>query len=301
MSQQLSELDEDYFTTLNLFTATYHRDVYDAIDPESPRLSQAGKVIVITGASSGIGKEAMALSFAKAGAKALYLISRSQDGLDKTRELVLSINSNVKVFTKALSITDEDVVQELFLQISSEYGKADVLINCAGIGSGGALLTASVADIWRDFEVNVKGTIIMSQYFAKALGKTDKGHIINIASSLGPFMTPKTDSYALSKLIQIQMQRYITAENPNIFAASLHPGSIRTAMTSPEWVRFSKDTPSLAGGAAVWLSSAEADFMNGRYFDASWDVPELMEKKEDIIQKGLLLMELRGDFMGGRG
>lgn len=140
----------------------------------------------------------------------------------------------------------------------------------------------------------------MSQYFAKALGKTEKGHIINIASSFGPFMSPGTDSYALSKLIMIQMQRYITAGNPNIFAASLHPGSVRTAMTSPEWVRFSKDTPALAGGAAVWLSSEEADFMNGRYFDACWDVPELMKRKEDIIQKGLLLMELRGDFMGGR-
>ncbi len=93
----------------------------------------------------------MALSFAKAGAKALYLVARSQDGLDKTRELVLSINSDIKVFTKALSITDEDAVRELFLQIGSEYGKADVLINCAGIGSGGPFLTAPVANIWRDF------------------------------------------------------------------------------------------------------------------------------------------------------
>lgn len=93
----------------------------------------------------------MALSFAKAGAKALYLIARSQDGLDKTRELVLSINSDVKVFTKALSITDEDAVREVFLQIGSEYGKADVLINCAGIGSGGPFLTTPVEDIWRDF------------------------------------------------------------------------------------------------------------------------------------------------------
>lgn len=258
----------------------------------------------------------MALSFAKAGAKALYLIARSQDGLDKTKERVLSINSDVKVFTKAMSITDEDSVRELFLQISSEYGKADVLINCAGIGSGGPFLTAPVADIWRDFvsiislfakiqrlilclqEVNVKGTIIMSQYFAKALGMTDKGRIINIASSFGPFMAPDTDSYALSKLVQIQMQRYITAGNPNIFAASLHPGSVRTAMTAPGWVRFSKDTPSLAGGAAVWLSSAEADFMNWRYLDACWDIPELIKRKEDIVQKGLLLMELRGDFTG---
>lgn len=97
----------------------------------------------------------MTLSFAKAGAKALYLISRSQDGLDKTRELVLSTNSDVKVFTKAISITDEDAVRELFLQIISEYGKADVLINCAGIGAGGSLLTAPVADIWRDF-VSIK-------------------------------------------------------------------------------------------------------------------------------------------------
>lgn len=118
----------------------------------------------------------MALSFAKAGAKALYLIARSQDGLEKTRELVLSINSNVKVFTKALSITDEDAVRELFLQISSEYGKADVLINCAGIGSGGPFLTASVADIWRDFVSTMRRAARIQQANTMSLGSQCKGH-----------------------------------------------------------------------------------------------------------------------------
>lgn len=140
----------------------------------------------------------------------------------------------------------------------------------------------------------------MSQYFAKLLGEQDKGRIINITSAAGPFFMPGTDSYGLAKLIQVQMQRYISATHSNVFAASLQPGAILTAITKPPFVRFSKDTPALAGGAAVWLSSPESDFMNGRYLDANWDVMDLVQRQDEIVKKGLLQMELKGDFSKGQ-
>ena len=56
LSKFLEGLPEDFFITQNLFTNTFYRDEYPAIKPEDPRLSQKGKVVVITGASSGIGQ-----------------------------------------------------------------------------------------------------------------------------------------------------------------------------------------------------------------------------------------------------
>jgi len=140
----------------------------------------------------------------------------------------------------------------------------------------------------------------MSHYFAELLGDQNKGRIINITSAAGPFFIPGTDSYGLAKLIQVQMQRYISASHPNLFTASLQPGAILTAITKPAFVRFSKDTPALAGGTAVWLASPESDFMNGRYFDANWDVTDLVRRQDEIVKDGLLQMELKGDFSKGR-
>lgn len=91
------------------------------------------------------------MSFARAGAKALYLVARTQSGLEETRQLVQSTNPDVKVFLKSMSVTDESAAKELFEQIRSDYGKADVLLNCAGIGSGGDLVTAPVDATWGDF------------------------------------------------------------------------------------------------------------------------------------------------------
>jgi NAD(P)-dependent dehydrogenase (short-subunit alcohol dehydrogenase family) len=139
----------------------------------------------------------------------------------------------------------------------------------------------------------------MSHHFIKLLGGQENGRIINITSAAGPFVMPGTDSYGLSKLLQLQMQRYIAISNPNVFAASLQPGAILTGITKLGFERFSKDTPALAGGAAVWLASPESDFVNGRYSDATWDVTEIIQRKDEIVNNGLLRMELQGDFTKG--
>lgn len=98
-----------------------------------------------------LASKGLAVSFARAGAKALYLIARSQSGLEETRQLVKCTNSDVKVILKSMSVTDESAAKELFEQIRTDYGKADVLLNCAGVGSGGDLLTAPIDATWKDF------------------------------------------------------------------------------------------------------------------------------------------------------
>lgn len=136
----------------------------------------------------------------------------------------------------------------------------------------------------------------MTQEFLKLVGGTKPATIINITSAAAISILPSTSSYSLSKLVQVQIQRFVAAENPNILAVSLHPGTVLTSITKPTFVRFSKDTFALAGGVAVWLASDEAKFMNGRYMGVNWSVKELVDRKDEIVAKGQLLMELRGSF-----
>lgn len=293
----LDQLPDDFFVTLSQFTKTTYRDLYPGVDPTSPALSQKGKVVVITGTSQGLGRHAFAEAFATAGARALVLVARNATELEATAQEVKEVIPNIQVLTQALDIRDDDAVKRLFYRIMSELGTVDVLINNAGSGKS-ALPVRDVdpKDFWYDFEVNIKGTLLMSQEFLKLVGKEKPATIINVSSAGGIAITPSTSSYSLSKLVQIQIQRFIAAENPNITAISMHPGTVMTPLTKPQFVKFSKDTYALAGGVAVWLATDEAKFMNGRYMGANWAVNELVERKDEIVSKGLLLPELQGKF-----
>jgi NAD(P)-dependent dehydrogenase (short-subunit alcohol dehydrogenase family) len=136
----------------------------------------------------------------------------------------------------------------------------------------------------------------MTQSFLKLVGDAKPATIINVTSAGGISIIPNTSSYSLSKLVQIQMQRFVAVENPNITAISLHPGTVLTGITKPYFIKFSKDSFELAGGCCVWLATEQARFMNGRYMGVNWSVAELMERKDEIVSKGLLLEELQGTF-----
>jgi NAD(P)-dependent dehydrogenase (short-subunit alcohol dehydrogenase family) len=71
--------------------------------------------------------------------------------LEATRKRILELNPSVKVGVKSLDVSDEAGVIDLFEQIKSEDGKADVLINNAGISRGGPIASASIKGIWADF------------------------------------------------------------------------------------------------------------------------------------------------------
>ena len=132
----------------------------------------------------------------------------------------------------------------------------------------------------------------MMQSFFELVGDTKPAMIINVTAYGGVAIIPNTSSYSLSKLIQIRMQRFVTVKNPNITAVSLHPGTVLTGITKRQFKKFSKDTFALAGGVAVWLATEHAKFVNGRYMGVNWSVAELMERKDEIISKGLMLVEL---------
>ncbi|KAK9490685.1 hypothetical protein V1508DRAFT_255054 [Lipomyces doorenjongii] len=294
----MEQLPDHYFTTTNSFTKNVYRDVYPGVDPTSPALSQAGKIVVITGASRGIGKYGFALAFAKANAKAIVITARNTATLKETEEEIRKVNEKVEVLCVPLEITNEESVKNLFEQVKTKFGTVDVLVNNAGVftGEGQQIRAASLSDWWGCFDVNVKGYMLVAKYFLQVLGTEKKGTIVGVTSGGALMVIPGVSAYSIAKLANVQLSTYISAENPNVTAVAFHPGIVMTDMMTESFEPFAKDTPALAGGVVVWLSTDAASFMDGRYMTTNWSVDELMTKKEEIVSKDLLKVKLSGDF-----
>jgi len=292
----MENLPDDYFVTKSQFTKTTHRDVYPAIDPAADSNSQAGKVIVITGASKGIGRFGFVKSFAKAGPKGIVIVSRSASELETVRQDILAINKEIQVLVAPTDSRNPDSVAALWDNVKATFGKADVLVNNAGTLMNGFIANTPVDTWWTDFETNARGTFLVTQGFLKLLGKDGKGSIVNMTSGLALISFPGMSSYSLSKLVALQLQAFIAVENPNVTAIALHPGIVMTEMTTDDFKPFAKDTPELVGGVGVWLSTEKAAFLNGKYIESNWSVNDLAARKEEIVSDGKLSLVLKGEF-----
>ena len=148
------------------------------------------KSVLITGASRGIGKAA-ALSFARAGASIIGITARSIGDLDAVETDMLGIAKEAglpapKVVKIALDVTSTESVSELPGIIHSEFnGKLDILISNAGVLESCASITESNPDVWwKTWEVNVKGTYLVTKAMLPIMLKGGEG-IVVFMSSIG--------------------------------------------------------------------------------------------------------------------
>jgi 3-hydroxybutyrate dehydrogenase len=152
-------------------------------------------VIVVTGASSGIGFESAKL-FAAAGAR-VAVVARSQDKLNAAAEALAK--SGAKVLALPFDVTDEAAVEKGFAQITQELGPIDILVNNAGTGFATDLATCSMADFRRIFETNVTGVFLCTKAVLSAMKERKAGHIINVSSIVGKVANPNAPLYCASK------------------------------------------------------------------------------------------------------
>ncbi|UXP31199.1 SDR family oxidoreductase [Reichenbachiella agarivorans] len=182
------------------------------------------KVIIVTGASRGIGKET-ALLLANEGAKVIINHSNSAADAQKT------VDEITKKGGKALAIK-ADVSQRkettrLFDEAIAAYGKVDVLVNNAGVMVSKLLKDNSQEDFTRQFDVNVRGIFNMLQEANSKLA--DNGNIINISSSTVKLMFPTYALYSASKAAVEQMTRVFSKEiGRGISVNALAPGATET-------------------------------------------------------------------------
>lgn len=294
-------LPKDYMRNMLKFTRTVYRDVYPSVDPTKPALNLQGKVVIITGASEGIGAKGFAPAFAKAGVRGLVLLARNQEKLEEVKSYIHKIQPTVNVLCIAASIADSKAVDAAFRDIKSTFGTADILVNNAGINAEGDEGSELIGDQdpeswWSNFEVNSKGNFLMIQSFIRQIPQDMPATLINVVTAGAWSIIPSASGYCLSKLVTLQQVPFVAESYPNITAIALHPGMLDTKMFKEAMRHFDLDTPELVGGFAVWLSHPHAKFLSGRFVAAQWSVDELLERKEEILKGRQLYVTVTGPF-----
>ena len=226
------------------------------------------KVVVVTGASSGLGV-AFAQAFAEAGAD-LVLGARRVDRLPETGALVEAAGRRYAHLQT--DVTDPDQCTALVQQAIDTFGRVDVLVNNAGLGWAKPATRETPAEFLRVLDVNLNGAYWMAQAFCRAA--TGGGSIINISSVLGirPGMLPQA-AYAASKAGLIGLTRDLAAQwtgRKGIRVNAIAPGFFPTEMTDemdPKEAEFVKastpagrlgDPAELASVAVFLASDAES-------------------------------------------
>lgn len=256
---------------------------------------------MITGAFRGIGRDGIAWAFATAGAKVIIITARKAATLKDTEALIKKTNPSVKVLPLALESGDESSIADAFAQVKFNYGYIDILVNNAGIfnSSGINLSTTSSSETltwWQEFDMNVRGTMLVTKHFLALVGSEHPAHLLYASSGATFGILPGSSVYNIAKLVDLQLAAFAAAENPNLTAIVFHLGIVMTdVVQAVEFFRhFARDTPQLAGAAVNWLASEEAKFLTGRYLSSNWDVTEVLERKDEIVEKNLLTVGLTG-------
>ena len=235
-----------------------------------------GRVAVITGASSGLGK-GMAKAFASQGADLAILARR----VERLEELKSELEEKgVKVLPVKCDVTSTEDINKAAELVEKEYGKVDILVNCAGSSKDAGVL--EMKDEEWDFTINTDLTSVfkMTRAFANIMKKNNYGRIINIASMYGLVGNDEipTIAYHASKGGVVNFTRAAAAElaKYNITVNSICPGYFYTELTTAvldtekfqdfakthvPMKRYGKEGELNAG--AIFLASDEASYVTG--------------------------------------
>lgn len=195
--------------------------------PNAPEIVKLdGKVVVVTGASKGIGK-AIASAFAAAGAK-VVLAARTRETLEQVAaELTESGAEAVAVPT---DVTDGDAVQRLIEQALTAYQRVDILVNNAGIGYFGPVVDFAPDDWDTVLNSNLKAVYLCSKYALPSMLAQGSGQIINVLSIAAKVAFEASAAYCAAKAGALALTKVLAAEvrQQNIRVTAVLPGSVHT-------------------------------------------------------------------------
>lgn len=183
-------------------------------------MSNAKKVILITGASSGFGKETAARLIAEG-----HIVYPAARRLNEMDDLKAKGATPLR-----MDVTNDDSVAEGVAQVIAEQGRVDVLINNAGYGFYGLVETTDLAQAERVYDVNVFGTARVTQAVLPQMRAQNAGRIINISSVVGKVSGPMFAWYAGSKHAVEALSDATRSENKGfgIDVAIVEPGGFQT-------------------------------------------------------------------------
>jgi NAD(P)-dependent dehydrogenase (short-subunit alcohol dehydrogenase family) len=238
-------------------------------------LGLQGKVAVVTGGSSGIGR-ALSLGLADAGADVVPTARRQQQVDDTAAEIEARGRQSLRL---AADVCDRKSLEQLLAATLDKFGKVDILINCAGKIKRTPTLTVPEEE-WADIlNTNLTGTLRACQVFGKPMLDRGYGRIVNIASLNSFVALSEVAAYAASKAGVVSLTRSLAVEwsklgvtvnaiAPGVFRTDLNANLLDSTPRGQELLmrtpmgRFGK-TEELVG-AAVFLASDGASFVTGQ-------------------------------------
>ena len=250
----------------------------------------AGKIAVVTGASSGIGR-AIATTFAAEGAKVIIadIAAEPLEGGEPTAELI--VRSGGEASFETVDVGRWEDVDALIANAVSAYGRLDIMVNNAATYSGTAVLDTSAADWQRVVTVNLTGMFngckrAVQQMITQEPQNEVRGRVINLGSQHGIVCAPRDTPYGVSKAGAIYLTKQIAVDYAKdlIVCNCISPGKIVTgkpglamdpalldyARRRTPWPRFGR--PQDVANAAVFLAGDRATFITGANLvvDGGW-------------------------------
>lgn len=238
----------------------------------------SGKVAVISGSGSGIGRET-SLVFSMEGAKVAVIDINPTDGF-QTVELIKK-SGGEGIFVKA-NITDEADVKAAINAVTDEYKRLDILVNNAGIFANGDVIQSSLEDWNRIMNVNLTGSFLLMKYCIPKMMEGGRGSVVNVSSEAGvvgignqvAYNVSKSGVIALTKSSALDFAlrnvrincicpgRCLTPLVQNIIDQSQNPGAKLRELSDDRPVKR-MGGPGEIAAAILFLASDEASYATG--------------------------------------
>ncbi|HEY4606415.1 MAG TPA: SDR family oxidoreductase [Acidimicrobiia bacterium] len=238
-------------------------------------VSVEGKVVLVTGASRGIG-QATALEFARSGAEGLTITSRRPENLEKAAaELVAAGVDPGRLLAVPARADSEEAADETLARTVEQFGSCDILVNNAGTNpSAGALMDVDLGALDKTWAVNLRAPLLWVRAAFRASMEKRGGSIVNVASVGGLRPSPITGAYNVSKAGLVHLTRQLALElAPTIRVNAVAPAVVKTRLSEMLWQNEESaaamhplgrlGVPEDVARAIVFLASDAADWMTG--------------------------------------
>ncbi len=197
------------------------------------------KIALVTGASSGIGRD-ISRSLAKRNYN-LIIVARDNDKLQALKkDLKEEYKIDVEIILKDLSNKDNCI--DLYNEVSKKYGAIDILVNNAGFGTCGYFVDTDLEKEISMINTNITAVHILTKLFLKDMVKENKGHILNVASIAGFMAGPMMATYYSTKSYIVRLTESIRMElfmrNSKVKISALCPGPVNTNFNKIADVKF---------------------------------------------------------------